>query len=263
MRTATRYAQPLTLTTRGLQTKDGTTVPNLGEHLRAMDGEGVIGQPVNLPVTVRIAEPGEMAAGAIDATIGAGTGLGVALQYSVRDSYGTTWEPGCFAATQPDLLDRAFPLLWMHSRWDPVGVFRVSEDTDTQLKIEIVWDDTTAGRDAYARARSGSAPGLSVGVMLFIDPSTDDPDLIRFAELIEVSQITLGQQAVPGAGMEEVRTQEDPAVTAALLADAEARIDLTRAEDEQAAVAEQAEATRSADADALDLARALLLLGQQ
>lgn len=231
-RRVTRYANPVTLTTRGtsIDTVTGDEKP-LTERMAALRASG---DSVGLMVHVPAHRAGEGGAGSlrvedIDPASGAGSATVIAINYNVRDSYGTTWQPGCIAAGTPDLATFAGPWLFMHDRWDPRGVFRVIEDNDEHLLVEVVWDDTQAGRDACTMAKSGSAPGASVGVMLYIHPEDEDPDTIKMAELVEVSQTTLNQQAVPGAGVVEVRipvsqvtTPEAPAETPATPEDPDA-----------------------------------------
>lgn len=132
---------------------------------------------------------------------------GWAVRYDVEDTYGTTFVRGCFTAVEA--LRDLYPYLWMHRSSEPVGVFE-AEDRDEGLWIRVRFDDSAAGRDARARARSGSAPACSVGFVWF--PTVEqqagevDPSLILAARLIETSQITLGMQAVPGAELQGVRS---------------------------------------------------------
>lgn len=132
---------------------------------------------------------------------------GWAVVYGVEDSYGTTFVKRCFEAVEP--LGARYPYLWMHRRDEPVGVFEV-EDREEGLWIRVWFDDTQAGRDARARARSGSAPGCSVGFIWYPtveqQAGEEDPNLILAARLIETSQITLGMQSVPGSEIKQVRS---------------------------------------------------------
>jgi HK97 family phage prohead protease len=129
---------------------------------------------------------------------------GWAVRYGVVDSYGTTFYQGCFTALGE--MEALYPCLQMHHRDVVLGVLE-AEDREGGLWIRGRWDATQVGQDARARARSGSAPGLSVGFVQYVaeDASWEDWQRIEFAELREVSQITLGMQAVPGAEMQAVR----------------------------------------------------------
>jgi HK97 family phage prohead protease len=130
---------------------------------------------------------------------------GYACPFDVRDSYGTTFAPHSFTAGGLD--QDAYPLLFMHQPDRPVGVFYAKEDGHG-LHVVGRWDDTQAGQDARVQARSGSAPGLSVG---FVPVGMDPQDDARFVacRLVEVSQITRRMQAVPGATLVGVRSAAD------------------------------------------------------
>lgn len=134
----------------------------------------------------------------------AGTFEGYLCLHDTLDAYGTCWAPGAWTAGGLDTAAGAYALLHMHDPFTPVGVFRARED-DLGLFITGGWDDSTAGRDARARARSGSAPGLSVGFeALAVDP--DNVNRFTQTRLVEGSQITARMAAVPGAGFSKVRT---------------------------------------------------------
>ncbi|MNW47850.1 Caudovirus prohead protease [compost metagenome] len=137
------------------------------------------------------------------ATDSDGTFSGLACPWDVTDTYGTRFAPKCFSLGGLEDGQR-FAMLNMHDPYDaPLGTFAASE-RDEGLWIEGAWDDTTAGRDARVRARSGSAPGLSVGfAVLAVDP--DDEDRFTQVRLREVSQITANFASVPGAEFAEVR----------------------------------------------------------
>ena len=130
-----------------------------------------------------------------------GTFSGYANLHEVTDSYGTRFAKGSWNAGGLDTTKRVY--LWMHSPDNPIGIFSARED-EKGLFIEGKWDDTDEGRRARTRAASGSAPQLSVGfINRGVDP--DDPMRIVAAELREVSQITLGFAATPGAELATVR----------------------------------------------------------
>ena len=132
----------------------------------------------------------------------AGTFEGYGCLWDVRDSYGTTFSRGCFGSGGLD--ENLYALLWMHNPELVIGTFRARED-DTGLWLSGEWDQTPEGQTARARAKSGSAPELSVGfVPLMVDPGDDT----RFTQvrLVETSQITARMAAVPGAGFSSMRS---------------------------------------------------------
>ena len=143
-----------------------------------------------------------------------GTFEGVACQYGKKDSYGTTFHPGVFKRG----IDKgSYAYLFMHSPYDPIGTFRADEQPN-HLHIAGAYDDTQAGRDKRAMARSGSARELSVGFVRTDLPEwkklaeMGDEDRaevlenIRSARLVEVSQITARMAAVPGSKLKVVRS---------------------------------------------------------
>jgi phage head maturation protease len=121
----------------------------------------------------------------------------------VRDAYGTTFAPGCWAAGGLD--GEPYALCFMHDPWMPVGAF-TANDRSEGLWIEGRWDNTRDGRDARTKART-SAPGLSVGFRSVIFDE-EDPERIIAARLVEGSQITARMAAVPGAKFEEARSTD-------------------------------------------------------
>lgn len=137
----------------------------------------------------------------------AGTFEGYACVWDVEDSYGTTFQRGCFSRGGLD--PEPYALLWMHNPLEVLGTFTAQED-DHGLRIAGAWDETAAGKDARVRAKSGSAPGLSVGfVPIMVDP--DDETLFTQCRLVETSQITRRMASVPGASLDKVRVQGQPA----------------------------------------------------
>jgi HK97 family phage prohead protease len=131
---------------------------------------------------------------------GPGTFSGYANLHLVTDSFKTRFNPQAWTLGGGPTT-RAY--LWMHDPDEPVGVFTWRED-EKGLWIEGTYDDTPEGQRARKRAASGSAPELSVG---FIRRAVDknDSSLITEAELVEVSQITLGMASQPGAELAAVR----------------------------------------------------------
>jgi phage head maturation protease len=158
---------------------------------------------------------------------GSGTFQGWACVFDVVDSYGTTFAPGCFEAG--GLQPTPYPLLWMHSPFEPTGTFTAEERSDggvSGLWIEGTWDATVPGQTGRMRAASGSAPELSVGFVWLDDGGEDDPDTITKARLVETSQITLRMAAVPGAGFRGQDTTDEEKARDAQRAQAAAHLTL-------------------------------------
>lgn len=155
----------------------------------------------------------DLRAAAADAA--AATFEGYACVWDVIDSYGTTFAPRCFSAGGLDA--DPYPLVWMHDPDKVLGTFTATEDA-RGLLIRGAWDDTVRGRDARAQARSGSAPGLSVGfVPIMVDPNDEN----RFTQvrLVETSQIVARMAAVPGASIHTARgVPQVPATDAGAMA---------------------------------------------
>jgi HK97 family phage prohead protease len=159
--------------------------------------------PAQLAVTTRLlgadGQPVDIrAAAAADR----GVFEGYAMLWDTTDAYGTRFAPGSFGAGGLD--GGLYALLVMHDPNRAAGTFTARED-DRGLWIAGGWDDTSEGKDARARAKTGSADGLSVGfVPLMLDP--DDEARFTQARLVEVSQITARMAAVPGAGFASARS---------------------------------------------------------
>jgi phage head maturation protease len=87
----------------------------------------------------------------------------------------------------------------------PGATFTAVERGDEGLWIEGNYDDTQLGQDLRVRARSGSAPGLSVG-FVWLDSDPDDENTITSARVVEGSQITARMASVPGSQISAVRS---------------------------------------------------------
>lgn len=151
----------------------------------------------------RLATP--TAEGGIDLRAAAasdGTFEGFLCRFNVRDSYGTTFVPGCFI--EGGLDERLYALLSMHDPNVPVGTFTAQERGTEGLWIEGQYDDTREGRDARVRAKTGSASELSVG-FVWLQSDTDDENAITAARVVEGSQITARMASVPGSQISAVR----------------------------------------------------------
>jgi len=127
---------------------------------------------------------------------------GFLCRFNVRDSYGTTFAPGCFI--EGGLDERLYALLDMHDPTKPIGTFTAEERGNEGLWISGAYDDTQAGQDARVRAKSGSASELSNG-FVWLQSDVDDEDLITAARLVEGSQITARMASVPGSQLTAVR----------------------------------------------------------
>lgn len=162
-----------------------------------------------LPATLeqRVVSTGlSLRAAADDDADGSGAFEGWAVLFDTVDAYGTTFAPGSFDAGG---LDRdLYALLAMHDPEQVIGTFTAEErvtDDAAGVWIRGAWDPTPEGQAARARARSGSAPELSVGfVPMMLDP--DDENRFTQVRLVETSQITRRMAAVPGAGFAAARS---------------------------------------------------------
>lgn len=127
---------------------------------------------------------------------------GFLCRFNTDDSYGTRFVPSCFEAGGLD--ERLYALLWMHDPFLPGATFNAAERSDEGLWIEGVYDETQQGQDMRVRAKSGSAPELSVG-FIWLDSDPDDENAITKARLVEGSQITARMASVPGSQISAVR----------------------------------------------------------
>lgn len=134
--------------------------------------------------------------------------------FGVEDSYGTTFQRGCFEAGGLD--EGTYPLLAMHSPAIPLGVF-TAEERKEGLWIDGQYDETPTAAEWRTRALSGSAPELSVG-FIWRNSDPDDEDLITDARLVETSQITLRMGAVPGAAFSSLSSKASAEARDAALA---------------------------------------------
>lgn len=137
------------------------------------------------------------------ATSDSGEFEGFLCRFRVRDTYGTTFEPGCFL--EGGLDERLYALLDMHDPTKPIGTFVAEERGNEGLWISGAYDPTQAGQDARARAKSGSAGELSNG-FVWLQSHPDDENAITAARLVEGSQITARMASVPGSQISAVRS---------------------------------------------------------
>lgn len=153
----------------------------------------------------RLATP--PAEGGIDLRIAAasdsGEFEGFLCRFMVWDSYGTRFAPQCFERGGLD--ESLYALLFMHDPMMPGATFTAAERGDEGLWIAGHYDDTQLGQDLRIRAKSGSAPGLSVG-FVWLDSDPDDENTITAARVVEGSQITARMASVPGSQISAVRS---------------------------------------------------------
>ncbi len=108
---------------------------------------------------------------------------GLAAVYGNLDNQGDRIQSGAFAADH----GREVPILWAHKRDEVAGVGKL-EDSPEGLRIKGRFLlDTTAGREAYARAKAGAARGLSVGFRLLKHAMEGAVRLIQSGAVAEVS----------------------------------------------------------------------------
>lgn len=127
---------------------------------------------------------------------------GYLCRFNVTDSYGTHFVPGCFERGGLD--EALYALLWMHDPYLPGATFTATEDSEG-LFIKGAYDDTQQGQDMRVRAKSGSAPELSVG-FVWLDSDENDENAITKARMVEGSQITARMASVPGSQISAVRS---------------------------------------------------------
>lgn len=127
---------------------------------------------------------------------------GYLCRFDVIDSYGTRFVPGCFERGGLD--ESLYALLFMHDPMLPGATFTAAERGTEGLWIEGHYDDTQLGQDMRKRAKSGSAPELSVG-FIWLDSDEDDENAITKARVVEGSQITARMASVPGSQISAVR----------------------------------------------------------
>lgn len=129
------------------------------------------------------------------------------MQYSVLDSYETSFRPGVFAASLARKLPR---VAWGHDWRDPIGKVTDFKDDKKWLDTLITLDDfndVPTARRAYAQIKSGTIDEFSVGFCAHRWEYDDDADTFEFieADLDEVSPVLAG--AVPGTAVLSVRAQ--------------------------------------------------------
>jgi len=132
-----------------------------------------------------------------------------ALNYGVRDSYGTSWAPGVFSAS---LRDKLPPVVWGHDWNDPIGRVVSYTDGADGLDIDVELDDFDAvprAKQAYAQLRSGTMKEFSFAFLRGKsrpDPELRDTTQITEAEVDEFSVVLNG--SVPGTAVNAIRSRQ-------------------------------------------------------
>lgn len=130
-----------------------------------------------------------------------------AVNYGVRDSYGTSWTEGVF---KDSLAGGLPPVLWGHDRNDPIGRVTGYREDSTGLDIDVELDDFEAvprAKQAYAQLRSGTMKEFSFAFARGedrADPVLKNTTQITRADVDEFSLVMKG--AVPGTGNVVVRS---------------------------------------------------------
>lgn len=86
---------------------------------------------------------------------------GLAVGYGNVDHGGDIVLPGAITASVAGR--KSLPMLLFHDHKRPVGVWTDFKEVGEGLLVKGRFDDTADGRDARARAKSGSLGGLSMG----------------------------------------------------------------------------------------------------
>ena len=86
---------------------------------------------------------------------------GLAVGYGNMDHGGDIVARGAITASVAGR--KALPMLLYHDHKRPVGVWNEFKEVGEGLLVKGCFDDTDEGREARARARSGSLGGLSMG----------------------------------------------------------------------------------------------------
>ncbi len=129
-----------------------------------------------------------------------------AVNYGVRDSYGTSWVQGVF---EDSLRENLPPVVWCHDWSDPVGRVVGYTDNPDGLDIDVDLDDFEAvprARQAYAQLKSGTMRQFSFAFLRASeqpDPDLPDTTQITSAQVDEFSIVLVG--SVPGTHTTGVR----------------------------------------------------------
>lgn len=86
---------------------------------------------------------------------------GLAVGYGNMDHGGDIVAPGAISASVAGR--KSLPMLLFHDHKRPIGVWSEFKEVGEGLLVKGRFDDTTDGREARARAQSGSLGGLSMG----------------------------------------------------------------------------------------------------
>ena len=86
---------------------------------------------------------------------------GLAVGYGNMDHGGDIVAPGAITASVAGR--KSIPMLLFHDHKRPIGVWNEFKEVGDGLLVKGRFDDTQDGKEARARARSGSLGGLSMG----------------------------------------------------------------------------------------------------
>lgn len=163
---------------------------------------------MGIDTRVMVIDPGSLRE---DAETGVKGFTARALNYNVRDSFGTSWAPGVFADSIAS--QRTVPFLWCHDRSDPIGRVVSTRDDGTGLDIDVEFDDFDAvprAKQAWTQMKSGTMREFSFAftkAKTMADPSL--PNTLRHvtAEVPEFSLVMKG--SVPGSKISSIRAADD------------------------------------------------------
>lgn len=121
-----------------------------------------------------------------EGNVGRFTGLGSV--FDVIDQGGDVVMKGAFADS---LKERMPVMLWQHDMAQPIGVFKMAEETAEGLLLEGEINlDTQKGKEAYSLLKQGAIKGLSIG---YFTEDYEDKQGVRYLKklsLFEVSVVT-------------------------------------------------------------------------
>lgn len=115
---------------------------------------------------------------------------GYASVFGVVDSYGEVVEKGAFL----DSLALKMPkLLWQHTWKQPIGYYLEAYEDNYGLfvKGQLLIDDITTAKEAFALLKTNSIDGLSIGYNIIEEELAENGiKILRKLDLLEVSIVT-------------------------------------------------------------------------
>ncbi|WP_275782439.1 HK97 family phage prohead protease [Pararhizobium gei] len=84
------------------------------------------------------------------------------------------------------------PILWMHRKDEPIGVFTRAEEDDKGLYVEgvLLVDEVARAKEAYALMRAKAVTGLSIGYFIknsWVDPVTG----VNYLNELQVEEVSV------------------------------------------------------------------------